>query len=84
MTLNELEKDHMDCADACRLDEFEREWVHTASKYIDTKSLPTLGKMLRVFEDVSGLIGRWILFAILFGGICMLLWFAGNKIVGHE
>jgi len=73
--MDDLETTHMDaCNEKCRLDAFEREWVHTANKYIDTRHLPMLGKMLKTFDDVSSAIGRWILFAVLFGGVLLLMW----------
>lgn len=67
--------------DECKLNETEREWVHTASKYIDSKFLPLAGKMLKMFDETSTLIGRGILLALMFGGMAGLLWWVGSKLV---
>ena len=82
MTQDGLEKDLLHCNEQCRLDEAEREWVHTARKYIDTKHLPMLGKILRLFDDVSLTISRWILLAILVGGMALVFAFFGWKFRG--
>ena len=63
----------------CKLNTTEREWVHTANKYIDSKHLPLAGKMLNMFDDTSTLIGRGILLALMFGGMAGVLWWVGAK-----
>jgi hypothetical protein len=78
MTVDGLERDHLEC----RLNEEEREWVHTASKYVDTRHLPMMGKILKMFDDTSTLIGRWILLALIFGGMTGVLWYFGTKLYG--
>ena len=64
----------------CKLGEGEREWVHTANKYVDTKHLPMLGKMLKLFDDTSALVGRWVLLALMFGGMTGVLWWVVCKL----
>lgn len=73
--------DSCDPQEECRLDSEEREWVHTAKKYIDSKHLPLAGKMLKMFDETSTLIGRWVLLALMFGGMAGVLWYFGSKIV---
>ena len=81
MTQDGLEKDTIDkCDDHCRLDEKEREWVHTATKYVDSRHLPLAGKMLKMFDETSTLIGRWVLLALMFGGMAGVLWYIGAKL----
>ena len=36
----------------------EKEWVSTASKYIDSRHLPVLGQILKVVDTTSLMIGR--------------------------
>ena len=80
MPNNELEDHVDDCIDECRLSSDEREWVHTAHKYVDSKHLPLAGKMLRLFDDTSTLLGRWVLLSLMFGGMAGVLWYFGSKI----
>ena len=81
MTQDGLETEKMEhCDDHCRLDEKEREWVHTAQKYVDSKHLPMAGKMLRLFDDTSTIIGRWILLALMFGGMAGIMWYIAVKL----
>lgn len=70
------------CNEECRLSEEEREWLHTARKYIDSRHLPTLGKLLRLFDDASYTVGKAVLTAILVGGGSLLLWWTVIKIKG--
>ena len=70
-----------DLEDTPELDGEEREWVHTASKYIDSKHLPLAGKMLKMFDETSTLIGRGILLALMFGGMAGILWWVGSKMI---
>ena len=64
----------------CNFTEEEREWVHTAKKYVDSKHLPLAGKLLKTFDDTSTLIGRWILLSLMFGGMAGVLWYFGSKL----
>lgn len=68
------------CTGMCKLTVEEREWVHTARKYIDSKHLPALGKFLKAFEDTSYAIGRAVLMAIIVGGASLLLWWIIVKV----
>lgn len=52
----------------------EREWLHTASKYINSKHLPWLGKCLKVVDDVSIAIGRALFFGIILAALAALGW----------
>ena len=63
------------------LTEQEKEWVETASKYVNTKHLPLAGKLLKMFEDTSTIIGRGILLALMFGGMAGVLWWIGSKMI---
>ena len=76
MTVDGLEP----CEPDCKLNEGEREWVHTAQKYVDSKYLPLAGKMLKMFDDTSTLIGRWVLLALMFGGMAGVMWWFATKI----
>ena len=67
--------------DDCQLTSDERQWIHTARTYVDLKHLPLAGKMLRMFDDTSTLIGRWILLSLMFGGMAGLLWYFGSKLI---
>lgn len=75
----EMEENHNE--EDCGLTSMEREWLHTAFKYVDSRHLPMAGKMLKLFDDTSTLIGRWILLALMFGGMAGVLWWIGSKIV---
>lgn len=55
----------------------EKEWVATASKYIDSKHLPVLGQILRVVDTTSLMIGRALFIGIVLAGIAVL----GGKLV---
>ena len=55
----------------------EKEWVSTASKYIDSKHIPVLGQILRVVDTTSLMIGRALFIGIVLAGIAML----GGKIL---
>tara|TARA_Y100000004_G_scaffold167627_1_gene200314 strand:+ start:3924 stop:4124 length:201 start_codon:yes stop_codon:yes gene_type:complete len=50
----------------------EKEWVETASKYIDSKHLPILGQILKIVDSTSLLIGRAIFGAIILAGLALL------------
>ena len=63
------------------LSDQQKEWVETASKYVDTKHLPLAGKLLKTFEDTSTIIGRGILLALMFGGMAGVLWWIGSKMI---
>ena len=55
----------------------EKEWVSTASKYIDSKHLPVLGQILRIVDTTSLMIGRALFIGIVLAGIAVL----GGKIL---
>jgi hypothetical protein len=55
----------------------EKEWVSTASKYIDSRHLPVLGQILRVVDTTSLMIGRALFIGIVLAGIAIL----GGKIL---
>ena len=54
----------------------EKEWLETATKYVSSKHLPVLGKMLKIVDDVSLTVGR----ALFFGMIVATLIVFGVKI----
>lgn len=50
----------------------EKEWVSTASKYIDSKHLPVLGQILKIVDTTSLMIGRALFVAIVLAGVALL------------
>ena len=54
----------------------EKEWLETATKYVSSKHLPVLGKLLKIVDDVSLTVGR----ALFFGMIVATLIVLGVKI----
>jgi hypothetical protein len=50
----------------------EKEWVETASKYIESKHLPILGQILRIVDTTSLMIGRALFVGIVLAGIALL------------
>ena len=52
----------------------EKEWLETANKYISSKHLPVLGKVLKVVDEMSLLVGRAIFIGILLAAITALGW----------
>ena len=56
------------------LSDKERECLHTASKYINSKHLPWLGKCLKVVDDVSIAIGRALFFGVIIAALAALGW----------
>lgn len=52
----------------------EKEWLETANKYISSKHLPVLGKVLKVVDEMSLLIGRAIFIGIILAGLTALGW----------
>ena len=52
--------------------EKEKEWVSTATKYISSKHLPILGRVLKIVDDVSLLVGRVLFIAIIVGALAIL------------
>tara|TARA_X000001388_G_scaffold77148_1_gene76726 strand:- start:1684 stop:1884 length:201 start_codon:yes stop_codon:yes gene_type:complete len=50
----------------------EKEWVETASKYIDSKHLPILGQVLKIVDTTSLMIGRALFVGIVLAGIGLL------------
>ena len=55
----------------------EKEWVSTASKYIDSKHLPVLGQILKVVDSTSLFVGRALFISIVLAGIAVL----GGKLI---
>jgi len=55
----------------------EKEWVSTASKYIDSRHLPVLGQILKIVDTTSLMIGRALFVGIVLAGIAIL----GGKIL---
>jgi len=55
----------------------EKEWVSTASKYIDSRHLPVLGQILKIVDTTSLMIGRALFIGIVLAGIAIL----GGKIL---
>jgi hypothetical protein len=55
----------------------EKEWVATASKYIDSRHLPVLGQILKVVDSTSLFVGRAIFISIVLAGIAVL----GGKLI---
>lgn len=55
----------------------EKEWVETASKYIDSRHLPVLGQILKVVDSTSLFVGRAIFISIVLAGIAVL----GGKLI---
>jgi hypothetical protein len=50
----------------------EKEWVETASKYIESKHLPILGQILKIVDTTSLMIGRALFVGIVLAGIALL------------
>jgi hypothetical protein len=50
----------------------EKEWVETASKYIESKHLPILGQILKIVDTTSLMIGRALFIGIVLAGIALL------------
>lgn len=50
----------------------EKEWVETASKYIDSRHLPVLGQILKVVDSTSLFVGRAVFIGIVLAGISVL------------
>ena len=47
----------------------EREFVHTASKYIESKQLPLLGQMLELANDSAKQLGIMVIKLLFFMGL---------------
>ena len=52
----------------------EKEWLETANKYISSKHLPVLGKVLKVVDEMSLLVGRAIFIGLLLAALTALGW----------
>ena len=50
----------------------EKEWVSTASKYIDSRHLPVLGQILKVVDSTSLFVGRALFIGIVLAGLTVL------------
>lgn len=71
----------MEHNEECNISDEQRDWVSDAQKHVPAKYLPLAGKMLKMFDDTSTLIGRWVLLALMFGGMAGVLWFIGSRMV---
>ena len=52
----------------------EKEWLETANKYISSKHLPVLGKVLKVVDEMSLLVGRAIVIGLLLAALTAVGW----------
>lgn len=68
------------CDSTCRLTAEEREWVHTARKYIDSKHLPMMGSILKALDDTAYFIGKAVILALVTIACGSLLWWIILKI----
>ena len=50
----------------------EKEWLETATKYVSSKHLPVLGKMLKIVDDVSVTIGRALFIGLIVATLIVL------------
>lgn len=50
----------------------EKEWLETATKYVSSKHLPVLGKMLKIVDDVSVTIGRALFIGMIIATLIVL------------
>ena len=50
----------------------EKEWLETATKYVSSKHLPVLGKMLKIVDDVSLTVGRALFFGMIIATLIVL------------
>ena len=50
----------------------EKEWVETASKYIESKHLPILGQILKIVDTTSLMIGRALFVGIILAALGIL------------
>lgn len=62
------------CENMCRMTAEEREWVHTARKYINSRHLPMLGSILKALDDTAYFIGKSVLLAVISLACGSLLW----------
>ena len=69
-----------DKSEDCIVTDEQRDWLSDATKHVPAKHLPLAGKMLKMFDDTSTLIGRYVLLALMFGGMAGVLWVVGSKL----
>lgn len=50
----------------------EKEWLETATKYVSSKHLPVLGKVLKIVDDVSLTIGRTLFVGMIVATLIVL------------
>lgn len=60
----------------------EREFVHTASKYIDSKQLPLLGQMLELANDSAKQLGILVIKGLFLVGLGGVVFFCVSKMKG--
>lgn len=71
---------HQPKEESCMLSAEEREWVHTAFKYVDSRKLPLAGKLLNMFDDTATLIGRYVLMGVIVGSSALVIWWIAKGI----
>jgi hypothetical protein len=60
----------------CSFNNEEREWVHTGAKYVGSEKFPLLGRVLKMMDDTTYEVGKFIIKAVLFMGLGgLLFWF---------
>ena len=64
----------------CRFSRDEREWLHTANKYIDSRHLPMMGSILKALDDTAYFIGKAVLTALITIACGSLIWWIIMKV----
>ena len=64
----------------CSFTDEERKFLHSATESIDIKHLSIAGKLLKIFDDTSSLIGKGILLALIFGGAAGVIGYFALKL----
>ena len=50
----------------------EKEWLETATKYVNSKHLPLLGKVLQIVDGVSLAVGRALFIGMILATLIVL------------
>jgi hypothetical protein len=50
----------------------EKEWLETATKYVSSKHLPILGKVLQIVDGVSLAVGRALFIGMILATLIVL------------
>lgn len=50
----------------------EKEWLETATKYVNSKHLPVLGKVLQIVDGVSLAVGRALFIGMILATLIVL------------